>query len=98
MALVPDGALMRRAAAGLASVAASLLRQEPGHLYGARVVLLVGTGDNGGDALYAGRAARPAGRGRHRDRGRAAPAPRRRRRAAGRRRPVRGRRAAARAR
>jgi hydroxyethylthiazole kinase-like uncharacterized protein yjeF len=54
MALVPDGALMRRAAAGLASVAASLLRREPGHLYGARVVLLVGTGDNGGDALYAG--------------------------------------------
>ena len=54
MALVPDGALMHRAAAGLASVAASLLRQQPGHLYGARVVLLVGTGDNGGDALYAG--------------------------------------------
>jgi hydroxyethylthiazole kinase-like uncharacterized protein yjeF len=54
MALVPDGALMHRAAAGLASVAASLLRQEPGHRYGARVVLLVGTGDNGGDALYAG--------------------------------------------
>ncbi len=54
MALVPEGALMHRAAAGLASVAASLLRQEPGHLYGARVVLLVGTGDNGGDALFAG--------------------------------------------
>jgi hydroxyethylthiazole kinase-like uncharacterized protein yjeF len=54
MALVPDGALMHRAAAGLASVAASLLRQQPGHVYGARVVLLVGTGDNGGDALYAG--------------------------------------------
>ena len=54
MALVPDGTLMRRAAAGLASVAATLLRAEPGHLYGARVVLLVGTGDNGGDALYAG--------------------------------------------
>jgi ADP-dependent NAD(P)H-hydrate dehydratase / NAD(P)H-hydrate epimerase len=54
MALVPDGALMQRAAAGLASVAGDLLRQEPGHLYGARVVLLVGTGDNGGDALYAG--------------------------------------------
>jgi hydroxyethylthiazole kinase-like uncharacterized protein yjeF len=54
MALVPDGALMQRAAAGLASVAASLLRQVPGQRYGARVVLLVGTGDNGGDALYAG--------------------------------------------
>ena len=54
MALVPDGALMHRAAAGLASVAATLLRQAPGRVYGARVVLLVGTGDNGGDALYAG--------------------------------------------
>ena len=54
MALVPDGALMQRAASGLASVAGTLLRQAPGHLYGARVVLLVGTGDNGGDALYAG--------------------------------------------
>jgi len=57
MALVPDGALMQRAAAGLASVCARLL----GHLYGARVVILAGTGDNGGDALFAG--ARLAGRG-----------------------------------
>jgi len=54
MALVPDGALMQRAAAGLASVCASLLRQFPGGVYGARVVILAGTGDNGGDALYAG--------------------------------------------
>src|SRR5215470_888272 len=57
MALVPDGALMQRAAAGLASVCARLL----GHLYGARVVVLAGTGDNGGDALFAG--ARLADRG-----------------------------------
>jgi ADP-dependent NAD(P)H-hydrate dehydratase / NAD(P)H-hydrate epimerase len=54
MALVPDGALMQRAAAGLASVCVSLLRQCPGGVYGARVVILAGTGDNGGDALYAG--------------------------------------------
>ena len=54
MALVPDGALMQRAAAGLASVCVSLLRQFPGGVYGARVVILAGTGDNGGDALYAG--------------------------------------------
>jgi len=54
MALVPDGALMQRAAAGLASVCVSLLRQSPGGVYGARVVILAGTGDNGGDALYAG--------------------------------------------
>jgi hydroxyethylthiazole kinase-like uncharacterized protein yjeF len=57
MAKLPEGALMRRAAAGLASVCASLLAQ----VYGSRVVVLAGSGDNGGDALYAG--ARLAGRG-----------------------------------
>jgi hydroxyethylthiazole kinase-like uncharacterized protein yjeF len=57
MELVPDGTLMGRAAAGLASVCASLLAQ----VYGARVVVLAGSGDNGGDALYAG--ARLAARG-----------------------------------
>lgn len=57
MALVPDGALMQRAAAGLAAVCARLL----GGVYGARVVVLAGTGDNGGDALFAG--ARLARRG-----------------------------------
>jgi hydroxyethylthiazole kinase-like uncharacterized protein yjeF len=54
MDLVPDGTLMARAAAGLAAVCASLLAREPGHVYGARVVVLAGSGDNGGDALYAG--------------------------------------------
>jgi hydroxyethylthiazole kinase-like uncharacterized protein yjeF len=54
MEIVPDGTLMGRAAAGLASVCASLLTREPGHVYGARVVVLAGSGDNGGDALYAG--------------------------------------------
>ena len=54
MDLVPDGTLMGRAAAGLASVCAALLRAAPGHVYGARVVVLAGRGDNGGDALYAG--------------------------------------------
>ena len=54
MALVPDGALMQRAAAGLASVCAGLLRDGAGAVYGARVVILAGPGDNGGDALYAG--------------------------------------------
>ena len=58
---VPDGTLMGRAAAGLASVCAALLRREPGYVYGARVVVLAGSGDNGGDALYA--AARLARRG-----------------------------------
>jgi hydroxyethylthiazole kinase-like uncharacterized protein yjeF len=60
MAVVPEGALMRRAAAGLASVCAGILRDRGG-VYGARVVVLAGTGDNGGDALYA--AASLAGRG-----------------------------------
>ncbi|HET9898123.1 MAG TPA: NAD(P)H-hydrate dehydratase [Streptosporangiaceae bacterium] len=57
MALVSDGALMQRAAAGLAAVCVRLL----GRVYGARVIVIAGTGDNGGDALYAG--ARLAGRG-----------------------------------
>ncbi|MGA4840150.1 NAD(P)H-hydrate dehydratase [Streptomyces sp. G45] len=57
MARVPEGALMQRAAAGLAATCARLL----GRTYGARVALLVGSGDNGGDALYAG--ARLARRG-----------------------------------
>ncbi|MFF4502434.1 NAD(P)H-hydrate dehydratase [Streptomyces sp. NPDC001401] len=57
MARLPDGALMQRAAAGLAAACADLLVR----VYGSRVVLLVGSGDNGGDALYAG--ARLARRG-----------------------------------
>jgi hydroxyethylthiazole kinase-like uncharacterized protein yjeF len=61
MEIVPEGTLMARAAAGLASICAALLRREPGYLYGARVVVLAGSGDNGGDALYAG--ARLARRG-----------------------------------
>ncbi|MEV5931363.1 NAD(P)H-hydrate dehydratase [Streptomyces sp. NPDC093250] len=57
MARLPEGALMQRAAAGLAAACADAL----GRVYGSRVVLLVGSGDNGGDALYAG--ARLARRG-----------------------------------
>ncbi|MGA4964281.1 NAD(P)H-hydrate dehydratase [Streptomyces pseudogriseolus] len=57
MARLPEGALMQRAAAGLAAACADVL----GRVYGSRVVLLVGSGDNGGDALYAG--ARLARRG-----------------------------------
>ncbi|HEX6197755.1 MAG TPA: NAD(P)H-hydrate dehydratase [Jiangellaceae bacterium] len=56
MARLPDGALMQRAATGLA---AALSRMGAG--YGARVVVLTGGGDNGGDALFAG--ARVARRG-----------------------------------
>ncbi|MFE9184482.1 NAD(P)H-hydrate dehydratase [Micromonospora haikouensis] len=53
MATLPAGTLMHRAAAGLARRCALLLADRGG-VYGARVLLLVGTGDNGGDALYAG--------------------------------------------
>src|SRR5690349_6199422 len=52
MARLPEGALMQ-----LAAACADLL----GRVYGRRVALLVGSGDNGGDALYAG--ARLARRG-----------------------------------
>jgi hydroxyethylthiazole kinase-like uncharacterized protein yjeF len=54
---LPNGALMQRAAAALAARCAEVL----GGTYGARVVLLVGSGGNGGDAMYAG--ARLAARG-----------------------------------
>ena len=50
LAVLPDGVLMQRAAAGLAHAVAAYL----GRVYGARVLLLVGAGNNGGDALYAG--------------------------------------------
>jgi hydroxyethylthiazole kinase-like uncharacterized protein yjeF len=54
---LPDGALMDRAAAGLAAACVDLL----GGAYGARVGVIAGSGDNGGDALFA--AARLAVRG-----------------------------------
>ncbi|MCX5385078.1 NAD(P)H-hydrate dehydratase [Streptomyces sp. NBC_00083] len=47
---LPEGTLMQRAAAGLAAACADML----GRVYAARIVLLVGSGDNGGDTLYAG--------------------------------------------
>ena len=57
MARLPSGALMQRAAHALSVHCAALL----GDVYGARVTLLVGAGNNGGDALFAG--ARLAARG-----------------------------------
>ena len=50
LAVLPEGALMQRAAAGLGYAVLDLL----GAAYGRRVLLLVGSGNNGGDALYAG--------------------------------------------
>jgi ADP-dependent NAD(P)H-hydrate dehydratase / NAD(P)H-hydrate epimerase len=57
MATVPPGTLMQRAATGLATACADFL----GGTYGADVVVVAGSGDNGGDAMYAG--ARLASRG-----------------------------------
>ena len=57
MSRLPDGALMQRAVAGLTSTVARIL----GGPYGARVAVLAGAGNNGGDALWAG--ARLARRG-----------------------------------
>lgn len=48
-ATLPDGELMQRAATGLAQVVAARLSEEATD----RVVVLAGSGDNGGDALYA---------------------------------------------
>ncbi|GGT61210.1 NAD(P)H-hydrate dehydratase [Streptomyces purpureus] len=59
MAKLPEGTPMQRAAAGLAAACCALLGR--GRVYGARIVVLAGSGDNGGDALYAG--ARLARRG-----------------------------------
>jgi hydroxyethylthiazole kinase-like uncharacterized protein yjeF len=50
MARVPAGSLMRHAAHAVAVEACRMI----GFRYGARVLLLIGPGDNGGDALFAG--------------------------------------------
>ncbi|MEU1984295.1 NAD(P)H-hydrate dehydratase [Nocardia sp. NPDC019395] len=51
---VPEGEPMRRAAYGLATVVAAELRARGGGVAGREIGLLVGSGDNGGDALWAG--------------------------------------------
>jgi hydroxyethylthiazole kinase-like uncharacterized protein yjeF len=54
LARTPDGTLMRKAAFAVAAEAALLLAEHTGGVVGRRVVLLVGAGNNGGDALWAG--------------------------------------------
>jgi hydroxyethylthiazole kinase-like uncharacterized protein yjeF len=54
MQSLPDGALMRRAAHGLAGVVAAELRSRTSGIVGRDVCVLVGSGDNGGDGLWAG--------------------------------------------
>lgn len=50
---VPADSVMQRAAAGLAQVCVRLLNNWCGGVAGARVYVLVGSGNNGGDALFA---------------------------------------------
>lgn len=50
---LPDGALMRRAALGLATAIARELTARTGGVAGRTVCAVVGSGDNGGDALWA---------------------------------------------
>jgi ADP-dependent NAD(P)H-hydrate dehydratase / NAD(P)H-hydrate epimerase len=53
LASQPDGALMRRAAYGLADATIAELIARTGGVSGRRVCAVVGSGDNGGDALWA---------------------------------------------
>jgi hydroxyethylthiazole kinase-like uncharacterized protein yjeF len=53
LASLPDGALMRRAAFGLATAVARELIRRTGGVSGRRLCAVVGSGDNGGDALWA---------------------------------------------
>lgn len=53
LAGLPDGALMRRAAYGLATATIRELTARTGGIAGRRVCAVIGSGDNGGDALWA---------------------------------------------
>src|SRR4030081_1704623 len=53
MASLPDGGLMRRAAFGLATAIVRELILMTGGISGRRICAVVGSGDNGGDALWA---------------------------------------------
>jgi ADP-dependent NAD(P)H-hydrate dehydratase / NAD(P)H-hydrate epimerase len=53
LASLPDGVLMRRAAYGLAGEIIAELTDRTGGVAGRRVCAVVGSGDNGGDALWA---------------------------------------------
>ena len=54
IALEGVDALMQRAAAAVAASASSLLLSSSGGRYGRHVMIMVGAGNNGGDALFAG--------------------------------------------
>ncbi|MFR9804265.1 NAD(P)H-hydrate dehydratase [Pseudonocardia sp. RS010] len=61
LARLPDGVLMRRAAHGLALAVRRYLGERHGRSAGRRVTVLVGAGNNGGDALWAGAELRRGG-------------------------------------
>jgi len=63
LASLPDGALMRRAAYGLAAAIIVELTARTGGVAGRRVCAVVGSGDNGGDALWAATFLRRRGAG-----------------------------------
>ncbi|MGE2814068.1 NAD(P)H-hydrate dehydratase [Mycobacterium heidelbergense] len=63
LASLPDGALMRRAAFGLANEIIAELTARTGGVAGRRVCAVVGSGDNGGDALWAATFLRRRGAG-----------------------------------
>jgi ADP-dependent NAD(P)H-hydrate dehydratase / NAD(P)H-hydrate epimerase len=63
LASLPDGALMRRAAYGLATAIIAELAARTGGVAGRRVCAVVGSGDNGGDALWAATFLRRRGAG-----------------------------------
>lgn len=56
MRVVPERELMLRAARGLENHCVTVLLESRGAVSGARIVLLVGSGNNGGDTLFAGAA------------------------------------------
>ncbi|MCB0926734.1 MAG: NAD(P)H-hydrate dehydratase [Mycolicibacterium insubricum] len=53
LASMPDGALMRRAAWPLSVAIGKELRRRTGGIVGRRICAVIGSGDNGGDALWA---------------------------------------------
>lgn len=63
LARTPEGALMQRASHAVAMRAAAMLTEHTGGVAGRRVLLVVGAGNNGGDALWAGAFLRKRGVG-----------------------------------
>jgi hydroxyethylthiazole kinase-like uncharacterized protein yjeF len=63
LAALPEGGLMRRAAFGLATAIARELILLTGGIAGRRICAVVGSGDNGGDALWAATFLRRRGAG-----------------------------------